>query len=211
MVMGIAPSWGSRARSEVARCDLSEQQGKRKKSESGGKHDHPGALMVEDDRDQAGDDGGDPARPDTQAPDQLRPAVGVALGRFDDAEREGKHEQDDACDAQPCERDRPPADAGFRPPWHVGTTARMRGHTLSLVVAWPPTRVQSPTSERCWNDWTTRRPGRRHARVIPPPVGKRAAEAAVRSDPMSGCLSATRMASGWTLAAWSKLIPSDSR
>src|SRR5450759_3495213 len=166
MVMGIAPSWGLRARSEVARCDLREQQGKRKKSESGGKHDHPGALMVTDDRDQAGDDGGDPARPDTQAPDQLRPAVGVALGRFDDAEREGKHEQDDACDAQPCERDRPPADAGLRPPRHVGTTARMRGHTLSLVVAWPPTRVQSPTSERCWNDWTTRRPGRRHARVI---------------------------------------------
>jgi hypothetical protein len=61
----IAPSWGSRARSEVARCDLREQQGKRKKSESGGKHDHPGALMVTDDRDQAGDDGGDPARPDT--------------------------------------------------------------------------------------------------------------------------------------------------
>src|SRR5665648_1195253 len=166
MVIGIAHSWGSRARSEVARCDLREQQGKRKKSESGGKYDHPGALMVTDDRDQAGDDGGDPTRPDTQAPDQLRPAVGVALGRFDDAEREGKHEQDDACGAQPRERDRPPADAGLRPPRHVGTTARMRGHTLSLVVAWPPTRVQSPTSERCWNDWTTRRPGRRHGRVI---------------------------------------------
>src|SRR5659263_307637 len=144
MVMGIAHLWGLRARSEVARCDLREQQGKRKKSESGGKHDHPGALMVTDDRDQAGDDGGDPARPDTQAPDQLRPAVGVALGRFDDAEREGKHGQDDARDAQPCERDRPPADAGLRPPRHVGTTARMRGHTLSLVVAWPPTRVHSP-------------------------------------------------------------------
>jgi len=28
---------------------------------------------------------------------------------------------------------------------------------------------------------------------------------------MGGCLSALRMASGWTLAAWSKLIPSDSR
>lgn len=28
---------------------------------------------------------------------------------------------------------------------------------------------------------------------------------------MSGCLSAARMASGWTLAAWSKLIPNDSR
>jgi len=65
--------------------------------------------MVTDDRDQAGDDGADSARPDTQAPEQLRPAVGVALGRFDDAEREGDHEQDDACDAQPCEGDRPPA------------------------------------------------------------------------------------------------------
>ena len=35
--------------------------------------------MVTDDRDQAGDDGGDPARPDTQAPHQLRPALGAAL------------------------------------------------------------------------------------------------------------------------------------
>ena len=97
---------GPLARSERAQCDLREQQGQGQQTEPGGKQHRPRPLAVPDDRDEAADEGGNRARPDADAPHELSPAVGVVLGWFHDPERERAHQQGDAGEAQPRERDR---------------------------------------------------------------------------------------------------------
>ena len=58
--------------------------------------------MATDDRDETGDESRDRAHPDTHPPHELGPTVGVAVGWFDDAEREAKHKQDDALTLNPA-------------------------------------------------------------------------------------------------------------